>query len=91
MSRPAGVSAMRAMVLGVLMLVTTPVMAETCAERIAFVRKVIDYDLKVNFIGKGVYEQMSSDMAAAEKACQAGDNGRANQIISATQSKHGYP
>jgi hypothetical protein len=82
---------MRAVVLGMMLLMSTPVMAETCAERIPFVRKVIDYDLKVNFIGKGVYEQMSADLAEAEKACKAGDNGRANQIISATQTKHGYP
>lgn len=82
---------MRAILLGVMLIASTPVLADGCSDRITFVRKVIDNDLKVNFIGKGVYAQMTEDLASAEKACQAGDSTRANQIISATQSKHGYP
>ena len=70
---------------------TAPGYAQGCAERIAFVQKVIDSDRKINFIGKDVYAQMDADLKAASVACAAGDSGKANAIITASQSRHGYP
>ncbi len=72
-------------------LAAAPVQAAGCQDRIAFVQSVIDNDRKVNFIGKEVYEVMNADLESARKACSAGDAGKANAIISGTQSRHGYP
>ena len=74
-----------------MLLAAAPAYAAGCQDRIAFVQSVIDNDRKVNFIGKDVYAAMSADLESARKACAAGDSGKANAIISGTQSRHGYP
>jgi hypothetical protein len=68
-----------------------PAAAASCAERAAFVRSVIDRDLKTGFIGKDVYSAMSRDIEAASSVCRAGQEARAQLLISSTQSRHGYP
>ncbi|MDQ0469521.1 hypothetical protein [Labrys wisconsinensis] len=65
--------------------------AMSCHERIGYVRTIIDKDLKVGFIGKEVYAQMVKDLDAAGIACQSGQDAKAQLLISATQSRHGYP
>jgi hypothetical protein len=65
--------------------------AAACSERLSFVRSVIDKDLKTGFIGKDVHAAMSRDLATAAQACRAGQDGRAQLLISSTQSRHGYP
>ena len=68
-----------------------PAIAESCRERIVFVRRVIDRDLNTGFIGKDVHAKMMADLDAAMTACQAGMDAKAQLLISSTQSRHGYP
>ena len=68
-----------------------PALAESCRERIVFVRRVIDRDLSTGFIGKDVHTKMTADLDAAMTACQAGMDAKAQLLISSTQSRHGYP
>jgi hypothetical protein len=68
-----------------------PAAAASCGERIAFVRSVIDQDRKTGFIGEGVYEAMRRDLEAASRLCRAGGDAQAQLLVSATQSRHGYP
>jgi hypothetical protein len=65
--------------------------AQTCGDRVTFVRSVIDKDLKVGFIGKDVYAAMTKDLDSASAICRSGQDARAQLIISSTQSRHGYP
>jgi hypothetical protein len=65
--------------------------AQPCGERVAFVRSVIDKDLKVGFIGKNVYTAMAQDLDSALEICRSGQDARAQLLISSTQSRHGYP
>jgi hypothetical protein len=68
-----------------------PALAQPCGERVAFVRSVIDKDIKTGFIGKDVYAAMTKDLDAALEICRSGQNARAQLLISSTQSRHGYP
>lgn len=65
--------------------------AASCGERIAFVRSVIDKDLKTGFIGDTVYTQMTKDLDSASSICRSGQDARAQLLVSSTQSRHGYP
>lgn len=69
----------------------SPALAASCSGRIAFVQRVIDADLKTGFVGKKVHDAMSSDLAQAAQACQAGNDAKAQALISSTQRRHGYP
>lgn len=68
-----------------------PAIAAPCGERIAFVRGVIDKDLKVGFIGKDVYAAMTKDLDSATTVCRNGQDAQAQLLVSSTQSRHGYP
>jgi hypothetical protein len=65
--------------------------AASCGERIAFVRSVIEKDLKTGFIGDTVYAQMTKDLDSASTICRSGQDARAQLLVSSTQSRHGYP
>jgi hypothetical protein len=65
--------------------------AAACSERLSFVRGIIDKDLRTGFIGKDVHAAMSHDLETASQACRAGQDGRAQLLISSTQSRHRYP
>ena len=77
--------------LALVLATAAPVLAESCRERIAYVRRVIDHDLSIGFIGKDVYAKMTADLDSAMKACQEGMEAKAQLLISSTQSRHGYP
>ena len=61
-----------------------------CAGEIARYRAVQDNDLAMGHVGKSVYAQIQREIAAAEKACQAGQEAQATTMIRASQAKHGY-
>jgi hypothetical protein len=65
--------------------------AQPCGERVAFVRSVIDKDIKTGFIGRDVYAAMTKDLDTALEICRSGQDARAQLLISSTQSRHGYP
>jgi len=68
-----------------------PAAAVPCAQRIAFVHRVIDKDVTTGFVDKKIHDAMSADLDKASKACAAGDDAKAQKLISSTQSRHGYP
>jgi hypothetical protein len=68
-----------------------PALAASCTSRIAYVQRIIDKDVKTGFVDKKVHDDMGRDLAAATQACNAGNDAKAEQIISATQGRHGYP
>ena len=68
-----------------------PAAATPCSQRIAFVHRIIDKDVQIGFVDKKVHDAMSSDLDQASKACDAGDDAKAQKLISSTQSRHGYP
>ena len=83
---------MRFLICAVLVAVSTgPALAASCSARIAFVHRVIDKDVKIGFVDKKVHDAMSADLDQAAKACDAGDDAKAEKLISSTQARHGYP
>jgi hypothetical protein len=62
-----------------------------CAGDIARFRAIQDNDLAVGHVEKGVYAQIQTEVAEAEQACNAGDSLRAEGLLRATKTKHGYP
>lgn len=82
---------MRLALAACLILAAAPALATPCDKRVAFVHEVIDRDLKVGFVGKGVHDDMAADLDRASAACSAGNDAAAQSTISATQRKHGYP
>lgn len=82
---------MRPLIAALLIATAAPAWAQGCAERVTFVRGIIDKDLKVGFIGKDVYAAMTKDLDGASAICRSGKDAQAQLLISATQSRHGYP
>jgi hypothetical protein len=70
---------------------STSALAASCTQRIAFVHRIIDKDVKTGFVDKKVHDDMSRDLDAASQACNAGDDAKAEELISSTQRRHGYP
>lgn len=66
-------------------------LAASCGDRIAFVQRVIDGDVKTGFADKKVHDAMSRDLAEASQACRSGNDAKAQALISSTQRRHGYP
>ena len=77
--------------LALLAISSSSALAASCSERIAFVQRVIDGDAKTGFADKKVHDAMSKDLADAGQACRAGDDAKAQALISSTQRRHGYP
>ena len=77
--------------LALVLAATVPALAKGCAERIVFVRKLIDHDLAIGFIGKDVHTKMSADLDKAENICKGGNDAQAQLLISLTERKYGYP
>jgi hypothetical protein len=62
-----------------------------CTGVIARYRAIQDNDLAMGHVNQGVYNQIQSEIAAAEKACAAGEDAKAQGLIRASKSRHGYP
>lgn len=62
-----------------------------CAGEIARYRAVQENDLAMGHVAKSVYAQIRREIEAAEKVCAAGQEAKANAMIRASQSRHGYP
>jgi hypothetical protein len=62
-----------------------------CAGDIAKFRAIQDNDLAMGHVDKGVYAQIQTEVAEADQACSAGDSLRAEGLLRATKTKHGYP
>jgi hypothetical protein len=62
-----------------------------CSGAVARYRAIQDNDLAMGHVNQGVYDQIAREIAEAESACAAGQDGRAQSLIHASKSRHGYP
>jgi hypothetical protein len=83
---------MRLVICAALLAVSTaPAIAASCTDRIAFVHRVIDHDVRIGFVDKKVHDAMGKELDEAAKYCSAGNDAKAQALISSTQARHGYP
>ena len=62
-----------------------------CAGDIARYRAIQDNDLSMGHVARSVYNQIKSEIDAAEKVCAAGNDREASAMIAASRQRHGYP
>ena len=62
-----------------------------CAAAIARYRAVQENDLAMGHVNKSVYAQIQKEIADAESACALGDEAKAQSLLRASKSRHGYP
>ncbi len=62
-----------------------------CAADIARYRAVQNNDLAMGHVAQSVYNQIKGEIAAAERACAAGNDREASSMIMASRQRHGYP
>jgi hypothetical protein len=62
-----------------------------CTGAIARYRAIQDNDLSMGHVNQSVYNQIQSEIADAEKACAAGEDAKAQGLVCASKSRHGYP
>ena len=62
-----------------------------CKAAIARYRAVQDNDLSMGHVAQSVYNQIKREIAGAEGACAAGRDAEAKAMITASQTRHGYP
>jgi hypothetical protein len=61
-----------------------------CAGEIARYQAVMDNDFASGNVAKSVYLQVKREIAAARKACVAGQEARATEMVHASEARHGY-
>ena len=62
-----------------------------CAGEIARYRAIQDNDLAMGHVAQSVYNQIRSEIAAADKACSSGADAQARAMILSSRERHGYP
>ena len=62
-----------------------------CSGSIARYRAVMDNDLAMGHVNRGVYDQIQREIGEADSACGAGQDARATALVRASKSRHGYP
>jgi hypothetical protein len=62
-----------------------------CAGVIARYRAIMENDLAMGHVNQGVYNQIQSEIGAAENTCSAGQDARATTLVRASKARHGYP
>jgi hypothetical protein len=62
-----------------------------CAGEIARYREIVDSDGATGNVAKRVYNQIKSEVAAAERECSAGHDAQARALVLASKKRHGYP
>jgi hypothetical protein len=62
-----------------------------CAGETQRFRALVDHDLAIGFVNQSVYKRIVPEIAAAEKLCAAGAEGKAHASLSATKRRFGYP
>lgn len=62
-----------------------------CSGEVARFQAVMDNDLSTGHTTKGVWEQVSAQIAAARSTCATGNDGAAMGQIRATKARFGYP
>ncbi|HLW92340.1 MAG TPA: hypothetical protein VKS78_13715 [Roseiarcus sp.] len=62
-----------------------------CAADIARYRAIQNNDLAMGHVAQSVYNQIKSEIAAAEQVCASGKDAEARAMIIASRKRHGYP
>ena len=62
-----------------------------CSGDVARWQAIQQNDLNMGHVNQKVYDEISREIAAAANACQAGRDGEASAMITASKRRHGYP
>lgn len=62
-----------------------------CAGAVARYRAIQDNDLAMGHVDKRVHAQIQKEIAEAQSACAYGDESKAQSLLRASKSRHGYP
>jgi hypothetical protein len=62
-----------------------------CAGDVARWRALQDNDLRMGHVTQSVYGEIQHEIAAADAACQAGNDAQARSMVAASKHRHGYP
>jgi hypothetical protein len=62
-----------------------------CSGAVSRYRAVIENDLSMGHVNKGVYSQIQTEISEAASACAAGQDAKALSLVRASKSRHGYP
>ena len=62
-----------------------------CSGDVARWQAIQQNDLNMGHVNQKVYDEISREIAAAASACQAGRDGEACAMVSASKRRHGYP
>ena len=62
-----------------------------CSGDVARWQAIQQNDLNMGHVNQKVYDEISREIAAAASACQAGRDGEASAMVSASKRRHGYP
>ena len=62
-----------------------------CAAAIARYRAVQENDLAMGHVNKSVYAQIQKEIAEAQSACAYGEEAKAQSLLRASKTRHGYP
>ena len=62
-----------------------------CNSVIARYRAIQDNDLSMGHVNQSVYAQIQKEIAEAQSACSAGEEGKALSLVRASKARHGYP
>lgn len=62
-----------------------------CSGAIARYRAILDNDLAMGHVDRGVYDRIQGEIDAAASACSAGREAQAVSLVRASKARHGYP
>ncbi len=62
-----------------------------CSGDVARWQAIQQNDLNMGHVNQKVYDEISHEIASAASACQAGRDGEASAMITASKRRHGYP
>jgi hypothetical protein len=62
-----------------------------CSGAIARYRAIMDNDLSMGHVNRGVYDRIQTEIGEAAAACSQGQDARAAALVKASKARHGYP
>ena len=80
----------RALLLGSLVVLAPALAHADCGAAIARYKAVQANDVATGNVNRAVAAQIKREIDAAEAACSAGQDGKAMELLRASQTRHGY-
>ena len=62
-----------------------------CSGAIARYRAIMENDLSMGHVNRGVYDRIQAEIGEAATACSQGKDARAAALVRASKARHGYP